>query len=59
MKNHIKKAKNYSIELNNAPAADVTERVIKGKIAIIKHTDDGETPGTGYDRQGYRHDERR
>lgn len=36
-------AKNYSIELNNAPAADVTERVIKGNIAIIKHTDDGET----------------
>lgn len=36
-------AKNYSIELNNAPAVDVTERVIKGNIAIIKHTDEGET----------------
>ena len=36
-------AGNYSIELNNAPAVDVTERVIKGNIAVIKHTDDGET----------------
>ncbi len=36
-------AKNYSIEFNSAPAIDVTERVIKGNAAIIKHTDNGET----------------
>lgn len=32
----------YTIELNDT-ANDVTEQVIKGSIAIIKHTDDGET----------------
>lgn len=32
----------YEIELNDT-ASDVTEQVIKGDIAIIKHTDDGET----------------
>ena len=32
----------YTIELNTT-ANDVTEQVIKGNIAIIKHTDDGET----------------
>ena len=32
----------YTIELNDT-ANDVTEQVIKGDIAIIKHTDDGET----------------
>ncbi len=32
----------YTVELNST-ANDVKEHVIKGKIAIIKHTDDGET----------------
>ena len=32
----------YTVELNST-ANDVNEQVIKGKIAIIKHTDDGET----------------
>ena len=32
----------YPIELNDT-ANDVTEQIIKGDIAIIKHTDDGET----------------
>ena len=32
----------YTIE-HNQTANDVTEQVIKGNIAIIKHTDDGET----------------
>ena len=32
----------YEIELNDT-ANDVTEQIIKGDIAIIKHTDDGET----------------
>ena len=36
-------AKNYTVERNEAPAVDVTEQVQKGNIAIIKHTDDGET----------------
>lgn len=36
-------AKLYTVERNAAPAIDVTEQVQKGKIAIIKHTDDGET----------------
>lgn len=35
-------AKNYTIEYNST-ANDVTEQVIKGNIALIKHTDDGET----------------
>ena len=40
----------YEIELNDT-AIDATEEIIKGNIAIIKHTDDGETqietPETG------------
>ena len=36
-------AKLYTVERNSAPAIDVTEQVQKGNIAIIKHTDDGET----------------
>lgn len=36
-------AKLYTVDRNAAPAIDVTEQVQKGKIAIIKHTDDGET----------------
>ena len=43
-------AKNYTVEYNTT-ANDVTEQIIKGRIAIIKHTDDGETqletPETG------------
>lgn len=35
-------AKNYKIEYNSTKN-DVTEQVIKGKILIIKHTDDGQT----------------
>lgn len=35
-------AKNYTVEYNST-ANDVTELVIKGNIALIKHTDDGET----------------
>lgn len=35
-------AGNYTVEYN-AAANDVTERIIKGKIALIKHTDNGET----------------
>ena len=35
-------AKNYNMEYNTT-ANDATEQIIKGKIAIIKHTDDGET----------------
>lgn len=40
----------YTVE-GNSTANDVTEQIIKGNIAIIKHTDDGETqietPETG------------
>ena len=40
----------YTVEFNST-ANDVTEQVIKGNIAIIKHTDNGETqietPETG------------
>ena len=40
----------YTVE-RNSTANDVTEQIIKGNIAIIKHTDDGETqietPETG------------
>lgn len=47
----------YEIELNDT-ANDVTEQVIKGDIAIIKHTDDGdtgiETPEEGAEFQIYR-----
>ena len=46
----------YTIELNEASNA-VTEQVIKGNIAIIKHTDDGstqiETPEKGAEFQIY------
>ena len=35
-------AKNYAVEYNTT-ANDVTEQIIKGRIAIIKHTDDGDT----------------
>lgn len=35
-------AKNYTVEYNST-ASDVTEQIIKGKIALIKHTDDGDT----------------
>ena len=44
-------AKNYTVEYNAAPAIGSPEDIIKGKIAIIKHTDDGstqiETPEVG------------
>ena len=36
-------AEHYTIERNSAPAVDVTEQVSKGSIAILKHTDNGET----------------
>jgi len=36
-------AKNYKVEFNSAPAIESKEQVIKGKISIIKHTDDGST----------------
>lgn len=36
-------AKLYTVERNSAPAIDVTEQVQKGNIAIIKHTDNGDT----------------
>ena len=43
-------AKNYTVEYN-AVASDVGEQIIKGRIALIKHTDDGgtglETPEAG------------
>ena len=35
--------RDYNIEYNTAPDMTVMEQVIKGKISIIKHTDDGET----------------
>lgn len=35
-------AKDYTVEYNTT-TNDVTEQIIKGRIAIIKHTDDGET----------------
>ena len=35
-------AGNYTVKYNST-ANDVTEQIIKGKIALIKHTDDGET----------------
>lgn len=34
---------NYEIELNQAPSLNSYEQVIKGNIAIIKHSDDGST----------------
>lgn len=36
-------SRDYNIEYNTAPDTTVMEQVIKGKISIIKHTDDGET----------------
>lgn len=49
-------AKDYTIELNTT-SNDVTEQVLKGKISIIKHTDDGstqiETPEEGAEFQIY------
>ena len=46
----------YTIELNST-ANDVVEQVIKGSIALIKHTDDGETgietPEAGAEFQVY------
>lgn len=35
-------AKKYTLE-NNSVSIGVTEDILKGKIAIIKHTDDGST----------------
>lgn len=35
-------AKNYKVE-RNTTSKDVTEQVVKGKISIIKHSDDGST----------------
>ncbi len=47
---------NYTIELNTT-SNDVNEQVIKGRISIIKHTDDGstqiETPEEGAEFQVY------
>lgn len=47
---------NYTIELNTT-SNDVVEQVIKGRISIIKHTDDGstqiETPEEGAEFQVY------
>ena len=49
-------AKNYKIE-SNMVSVDVTEDVIKGKISIIKHSDDGttqiETPEEGAEFEVY------
>lgn len=49
-------AKNYTIE-NNSISMGVTEDILKGKISIIKHTDDGstkiETPEKGAEFQVY------
>lgn len=49
-------AKKYTIE-NNSISMGVTEDILKGKIAIIKHTDDGstkiETPEKGAEFQVY------
>lgn len=49
-------AKDYTIELNTT-SNDVTEQALKGKISIIKHTDDGstqiETPEEGAEFQIY------
>lgn len=49
-------AKKYALE-NNSVSIVVTEDILKGKIAIIKHTDDGstkiETPEVGAEFQVY------
>ena len=49
--------KDYTVEYNNTPDMTVMEQVIKGKISIIKHTDNGdtkiETPEKGAEFQVY------
>lgn len=49
--------RDYNIEYNTAPDMTVMEQVIKGKISIIKHTDNGdtkiETPEKGVEFQVY------
>lgn len=49
--------RDYNIEYNTAPDMTVMEQVIKGKISIIKHTDNGdtqiETPEKGAEFQIY------
>lgn len=49
--------RDYNIEYNTAPDMTVMEQVIKGKISIIKHTDNGdtkiETPEKGAEFQVY------
>lgn len=49
--------KDYTVEYNNAPDMTVMEQVIKGKISLIKHTDNGdtkiETPEKGAEFQVY------
>lgn len=49
--------KDYTVEYNNALDMTVMEQVIKGKISIIKHTDNGdtkiETPEKGAEFQVY------
>ena len=49
-------AKSYTVEYNST-ANDVTEQVIKGRIALIKHTDNGdtqlETPEVGAEFEVY------
>lgn len=49
-------AKKYTLE-NNSVSIGVTEDILKGKIAVIKHTDDGstkiETPEKGAEFQVY------
>lgn len=49
-------AKSYTVEYNST-ANDVTEQIIKGRIALIKHTDNGdtqlETPEVGAEFEVY------
>lgn len=49
--------RDYNIEYNTAPDMTVMEQVVKGKISIIKHTDNGdtqiETPEKGAEFQIY------
>lgn len=50
-------AKNYTVEYNLAKPLDSLENIIKGKIAVIKHCDDGttkiETPEKGAEFEVY------
>ena len=50
-------AKNYTVEYNLAKPLDSLENIIKGKIAVIKHCDDGatkiETPEEGAEFEVY------